>query len=294
LEEDPEKGPNNVGEGDNGCLPIGLIQAIWMQGKIPQQLTWVIGVLLPKSGRDYRGISLLEPLWKVVERIMDQQLNALPLHGALHGCRNGPGTGTAILEAKLAQQLAHLEQEPFYWVFLDLTKVFNAMDRERCLLILEGYGVGLNMVRLICTFWRDATMVCRRLRNYGGPFHAGQGVTQEGPLSPKLFNILVDAVLGEWLRQLCDSCIMDPDELDLLMAAFSAIFYVDEAYLAAWDPNFLQVALTSLVSLFERVGLETNIKKTQTMICTPGQITTQFSTDSYRRRHGYGTHTREQ
>jgi hypothetical protein len=50
--------------------------------------------------------------------------------------------GTAILEAKLAQQLAHLEQEPFYGVFLDLKKAFDAMNRERCLLILEGYGAG--------------------------------------------------------------------------------------------------------------------------------------------------------
>ncbi len=76
----------------------------------------------------------------------DRQLNALPLHEALLGSRTGRGTGTALLEAKLAQQLAHLKQEPFYGVFLDLQKAFNAMVRERCLLILEGYGAGLNMV----------------------------------------------------------------------------------------------------------------------------------------------------
>jgi hypothetical protein len=54
------------------------------------------------------------------------------------------------------------------------------------------------------------------------------------------------------------------------MAAFFAIFYVDDAYLATRDPNFLQVALNSLVSLFECVGLESNVKKMKTMICTPG------------------------
>jgi hypothetical protein len=86
-------------------------------------------------------------------------------------------------------------------------------------------------------------------------------MTQGGPLSTKLFNILVDAVVRDWLRQLHDSSVVDPKELDLLMMAFFAIFYVDDAYLAAKDPDFLQVALTSLVSLFKHVGLETNVKK---------------------------------
>jgi hypothetical protein len=118
-------------------------------------------------------------------------------------------------------------------------------------------------------------------------------VTQQGPLSAKLFNILVGAVVREWLCQLCDGGIVDPEELDLLMAAFFAIFYVDGAYLAATDPDFLQVALNSLVSLFKRIGLENKVKKMHAMICTPNQISTQLSTNSYRRRHSYGTQTRE-
>jgi hypothetical protein len=293
-EEDPKKGPNNVGEGDNWHLLVGLIQAVWLQGKILQQLTWVIVVLLPKVGGDYQDIGLLKPIWKVVERIMHWQLNVLPFHEALHWCRNRHGTGTAILEAKLAQQLAYLKQEPFYGVFLDLKKAFGAMDKERCLLILEGYGAGPNMVCLIHTFWWEATIVCCTSRNYRGPFQVGQGVTQGGALSVKLFNILVDAVIREWLRQLRASSIVDPEELDLLMAAFFAIFYVDDAYLADRDPDFLQVALTSLASLLECVGLETNVKKMQAKICTPGRISTQLSTDSYCRKYGYGSYTREQ
>jgi hypothetical protein len=35
LEEDPKKGPNNVGEGDNWHLRISLIQAVQMHCKIP-------------------------------------------------------------------------------------------------------------------------------------------------------------------------------------------------------------------------------------------------------------------
>jgi hypothetical protein len=99
-----------------------------------------------------------------------------------------------VLEAKLAQQLAHLEQVLFYSVFLDLKKAFDAMDCKPCLLILEVYGVGPKMIWLIRNFWANAMMVCRASINYSTPFKAGQGVTQGGPLSAKLFNVLIDAV----------------------------------------------------------------------------------------------------
>ena len=58
------------------------------------------------------------------------------------------------------------------------------------------------MVRLIRGYWRDAIMVCRAAGYYGQPFTAGRGVTQGGPLSAKLFNIVVDAVVWEWMIQL--------------------------------------------------------------------------------------------
>ena len=105
-----------------------LVTAVWETGTIPQQLGWVIVVLIPKGGGDYRRIGLLEPIWRIIKRLMDQRLNAITLHESLHGCRDGRGTGTAVIKAKLAQQLAHLEQRPFYEVFLDLKKAFDAMD----------------------------------------------------------------------------------------------------------------------------------------------------------------------
>ena len=209
-----------------------LVQAVWDEGTIPTQLGWVVTVLIPKGGGDYHGIGLLEPIWKVIERVIDKRLEAIALHDSLHGCRTGRGTGTAVIEAKLTQQLAHIEQTPFYGVFIDLKNAFDAMDRERCLLILEGHGAGPNMRRLIRHFWDEATNVCRALGNYGAPFKAGRGVTQGGPLSAKLFNIVVDAVVREWLRLLREEMAPGPEEeeLDQMMETLFAIFYVDDAY----------------------------------------------------------------
>jgi hypothetical protein len=68
------------------------------------------------------------------------------LHDSLHGCCRKRETGTAIIEAKLAQQLSYLELRLFYGVFLDLWKAFDAMDWEQCIMLLEGYGAGPWMI----------------------------------------------------------------------------------------------------------------------------------------------------
>ena len=87
-------------------------------------------MFLPKGGGEYRGIGLLEPLWKCIEILMDQRLQVINFHDSLHGFLSGRGTGTATIEVKLAQQLAYLEQQPLFGIFVDLKKAYNAMDRE--------------------------------------------------------------------------------------------------------------------------------------------------------------------
>ena len=170
-------------------------------GTVPTQMTWMIIILLPKGGGDYRGIGLLDPIWKVTEKVMVAQLSVIKLHDCLHGGLPKRGTGTAIMEVKLQQQLAWVDQEPLYQIYLDLRKAYDALDRGRCLEILAGYGVGPNLLRLQKQFWGNARMVCRAGGNYGVPFGAYRGVTQGGPLSSLIFNVCVDCVVREWLQQ---------------------------------------------------------------------------------------------
>ena len=46
-------------------------------------------------------------------------------HDVLHEFRAGRGTGTAIMDTKLAQELAIVYQEPLFLVLLDLRKAYN-------------------------------------------------------------------------------------------------------------------------------------------------------------------------
>jgi hypothetical protein len=65
-------------------------------------------------------------------------MNVIQFHDSLHGFVQKRGCNTAVLEAKLLQQLAYLRQTPLFGVFLDLKKAYDAMDRSRCIHILEG------------------------------------------------------------------------------------------------------------------------------------------------------------
>lgn len=286
-ESDDYQGPD--GPGDSWRLFVELIQVIWDTGRIPTQMLWVVIVLIPKGSGGYRGIGLLDPLWKVVECLLDDRMNVIQFHDSLHGFVQKRGCNTAVLEAKLLQQLAYLRQTPLFGVFLDLKKAYDAMDRSRCIHILEGYGVGEQAMQLIRNFWDQASLACRAQGRYGPVFKAGRGVTQGGPLSPKLFNVMVDAVVREWLRiVLGDEYTMPEMEIDGVARLFTALFYADDGYIASSDEETLQRSVDVLTGLFDRVGLKTNVDKTKVMTCVDARIRVRQSEESYiRSRAGY-------
>ena len=88
---------------------MDLVQTAFREGILAEEETWQVVVLVPKEGKDYRGIGLAEVMWKLVAAILNRRLAAsITFHDFLHGFRAGRGTGTATLEAKLLQQLAAL------------------------------------------------------------------------------------------------------------------------------------------------------------------------------------------
>ena len=90
---------------------------------------------------------------------MDNRLVYIEFHDCLHGFFSWRGTGMATTDFKPTQELAYLDQVPLHVIFINLRKAYNAMDRDRCMEILLGYGVGPKMQRLIQFFWDNAELV---------------------------------------------------------------------------------------------------------------------------------------
>ena len=62
------------------------------------------------------------------------------------------------------------------------------------------------------------------------------------------------------------------------------MFCADDGMVASSDPVWLQGAFNALVSLFDRVSLQTNIGKTVGMVCRPCQAAGRLTTAEYGRR----------
>ncbi len=86
-------GHSEVGLGDKWCIFVKLMQAIWEQGCMPEQMKWAIIVLLPKGNGEYCGISLLDPFcksWKRLWRLNLRRSSSMILYTA-DLQRGGPG-----------------------------------------------------------------------------------------------------------------------------------------------------------------------------------------------------------
>ena len=132
---------------------VELVQRAFSHGDLPQALSRSILVVIPKPQGGNRGLGLLETLLKLIEKIIDVRLtSAITFHPGLHGFRKKRGCGTAILECKLEQEKAIFQGHTLFQAFVDLTKAYDTLDRDRTLEILTGYGVGSNVTRILRRF----------------------------------------------------------------------------------------------------------------------------------------------
>ena len=162
-----------------------------------------------------------------------------------------------------------LVHEPLFQVFLDVQKAYDSRDRVWCMEILQGYGIGKRMARLITHHWDSLMFVPKVNRFLGTPFSTGRGFTQGDPSSPMILNIVVDAVVGATLEVVCV-----PQEARHGMGWASGecnlIFYADYRRMDGRDHIWVQDALTVSVTMFQRVGLYMNLDKNKSLLCTPG------------------------
>ena len=62
------------------------------------------------------------------------------------------------------------------------------------------------------------------------------------------------------------------------------IFYADNGRIVGQDHEWVQDALSVTVAMFHRMGLETNLEKIKSMVCTTGFIWVEWGEQAYKQR----------
>lgn len=254
-------------------LLIKLVQTSFSGYEIPLAYSHAILVLLPKTefGK-FRGITLLEVLYKLWSMIVYlRALKVIKFHPGIHGFRSHRGCDTAILEAKLEMQWAAFQSLPYFQIFLDLTKAYDSIDRDKLLDILAAYGFGPNTLRFLRRVWANAQLVLRQMGYYGSPFGSDRGIWQGCILSPLFLNIILDCILRRWDH------LVGGDQI--------AVFYADDGRIAGFSRDTVQKNFTLLLDLLARIGLFPNAVKTKAMLSIGHRSPDTMSSSAFKRRY---------
>ena len=229
-------------------------------------MVWAILFLIPKENTVTRGIGLLETLWKVLDELIDTCLcTILQMHDFLHRFRAGRGMGTAIMDLKHSQEIASIDQDPLFLVFLDFSKAYDTVDRDRLLITLEGYGAVPQICGLLETFW-DCQQVVPRHNGFHRPaFPTTRGTMLGRLVFPTMFNVVVDNVIKTWLAMMVEDQRVAHEGLVETIGQCLGVFYAKYGMFRSRDLDWLHHMMNVLVGLFKRYGLAANVVKSCTM-----------------------------
>ena len=140
-----------------------IVNAVYNTCQPPDEFLLNRIVVLPKKGDlsqygSYRGISLMSCAAKLFNRVLLNRIRG-PVEKLLRPNQNGFRQGRSTLEPILAirrliEGLSSKRDASLCAVFVDFTKAFDSVHRERMFCILELYGIPpqiVNAIRCIYT-----------------------------------------------------------------------------------------------------------------------------------------------
>lgn len=189
----------NVGEKGIQML-TQIYNKIWKEEKIPKE--WQIMPIYNKGDKrscnNYRGISLISTLMRILEQILDKRIRATverTLEEAQSGFRKGRSTQDHIFAIEQIAYKAMQEKKRIYAAFIDLEKAFDTIPREKLWKMLEERGVNGKTLRIIKTIYKLNVNNIIYNNKRSKPFTTTGGLRQGGGLSPSLFIIFMDEII---------------------------------------------------------------------------------------------------
>ena len=252
-------------------LVTKLFRVIWQTESIPA--AWRQGLItnLYKAGdntdvANYRPITLLPVMDKLFTAILATRLEKfLPLSTQQYGFRQGRGVQdplATLLTIVEHRKRAGLRTHAF---FLDLKKAYDVVWHAGLFYKLHHKGVKGKLWRIIRALYADCKSAPRLDGQIGSFFHLGKGVAQGCPMSPILFNVMIDDLL-EMLQN-------DFQEHGIALAPGSesivAQAYADDAHSLSGSRAGLQTIIDAYAAHLRLWQSPVNTGKSHTLVFNP-------------------------
>ena len=91
--EHRERRTDTTADEENWARVVELVHMAFRDRDLAEEATWKAVVLIPKGKGDYRGIGLVEVMWKGVAVVLNRRFtSSITFHDVLHGFRAGTWT----------------------------------------------------------------------------------------------------------------------------------------------------------------------------------------------------------
>lgn len=272
-------GPEGVKPEDWRKVPDKIKAAlfnVWMrQGEVPEILRQCRTIFVPKKEvpvgpSDYRPISIASiPLRHLHSLLAQRLLACCPPDVRQRGfiCADGTLENAAVLDAVLGDCRKKLRE--CHVAVLDFSKAFDTVSHVALVDLLRQRGLPGPFCDYLARLYQSATTHLAVNGQTSSPVKVGRGVRQGDPLSPILFNMVMDLVLAAL-----------PKEIGYRLEGerVSALAFADDLVLVAGSKMGMQEAIGCVEKSSGLMGLRLNHSKSSVLSMVP---------DGHRKKHHY-------
>lgn len=259
----------NTAPGPDGILATALREVspgvllrifnifLWC-GRIPGFLLESKTTLIPKkyelqSPGDLRPITVSSVITRTFHKILANRMSKhVQLDERQKAFRNIDGCADNILTLDLLLRLHHGKHKPLFMVSLDVAKAYDSVGHAAIFEILKSKGLPPPMVDYIKYVYANSStkLTCKDWTSH--LIKPSCGVKQGDPLSPMIFNCVIDLLLKRL-----------PDDIGASFGStvMNSIAFADDIILFASTPRGLQHLLDSTVEYLQSCGMNVNPDK---------------------------------
>lgn len=222
-------------------------------GGLPERFQLSKTIFIPKASGssapgDFRPISISSTLSRCFHKVLANRLNkSLCLEPEQRGFIKEDGINENIFLLDLILNRARAKVKETHLATLDLVKAFDSVNHEAIVRALGAWGADKFFVDYISDIYSKSKTVFILPESTSQPFHPTCGVRQGDPLSPLLFNLVIDGLI----RKIKDSPVgIRVDGLNIGISA-----YADDIILFAETRQGLQHSLDQASLLLKSCNL---------------------------------------